>query len=77
MKKIIIPVIVSSLFLSLCTVSYFFGEQFFAQRDQLNRPEVQWALEHSEEMKVIEESYEMVHKAADEVFYGILEQGKE
>ena len=59
------------------TVGYFGVRYTLDCKSKLDKEEVQWALEHPEQVKATMESYKSVHKAADEVYFGILEQGKE
>lgn len=78
MKQRIIKVVILVVALAIILVLGYVGIRYtLAGKTKLDRPEIQWALEHPEQVKATMESYESVHKAADELFYGILEQGKE
>lgn len=80
MKRIIKPAIVAFTVALIAVLAYFVGGHYFNQYNEfeskLKRPEVQWALEHPEQVLKAKDSYEAVHRAADEVYFGILEQGK-
>lgn len=80
MKKIVKPFIIVFVIVLISVCVYFVGRNYFNKylefEEKLSRPEVQWALEHPEQVMKAKESYEAVHKAADELYFGILEQGK-
>jgi hypothetical protein len=81
MKKSI-KYLVTAVIIAIIVVSgYFYLANTFSQlRDakaKLDQLEVQWAIKYPEQVLKAKESYELIHKSADEVYFGILEQGKE